>query len=342
LPVPAERPEVTLKQEPQGPALPEAPTVLLEPLALPPPSHLEPMPLSAPVTPGVIVPMQPSEPAAFGKALTQRVRLAGLVVPLWSSLLPFAALLALGVGVGVVVAPGRAESAAPPSALSPTASSSPPVTSGRAPESESPALAGRADVRALEGKLPSTLTSREALELDAAVSERELEGAKALRRRLREDPAIVKDKAVLGELRKLVSDPDSAREALAAMAELPGPTSPDLLYEVWTSTAGRTQATDLARLLVYSTDIRSKASAELSVALDLRLAETCEQNQAILTRAVEHGDKRSFHLLAKLKRKQGCGPTKRQDCYSCLREGTELDAAIKAVKSRRAPTPFSP
>ena len=52
------------------------------------------------------------------------------------------------------------------------------------------------------------------------------------------------------------------------------------------------------------------------------------------------GDRRSFHLLNKLTRKYGCGPNKRQDCYACLRDGKDLDAALKAVKARREPRPF--
>jgi hypothetical protein len=41
-----------------------------------------------------------------------------------------------------------------------------------------------------------------------------------------------------------------------------------------------------------------------------------------------------------LKRKQGCGSNKKQDCYSCLGDRTELDAALDASKARRAPSPF--
>ena len=52
------------------------------------------------------------------------------------------------------------------------------------------------------------------------------------------------------------------------------------------------------------------------------------------------GDRRAFHLLGKLTRKYGCGANKRADCYACLRSGTDLDAAMKAVKARREPHPF--
>ena len=159
---------------------------------------------------------------------------------------------------------------------------------------------------------------------------------------MKQDPAVLKDKSALSELRKLTQDPDTARSALAGIAELPGPLGADLLYEIWTGTPNRTDATELARALVYAPDVRAKASPALAVALDLRRAETCEQNRELLARALSDGDRRSFNLLAKLKRKQGCGPNKRQDCYACLREGTELDDAIKTVKTRKAPPTFGP
>jgi hypothetical protein len=104
----------------------------------------------------------------------------------------------------------------------------------------------------------------------------------------------------------------------------------------------RNSATELARSLVFSKEVRAKASPELSVALDLRIAETCEQNRELLPKVVEHGDRRSLALLAKLGRKFGCGPNKRLDCYPCLRETpSAVEDAMTAVKKRREPKPFA-
>ena len=141
-------------------------------------------------------------------------------------------------------------------------------------------------------------------------------------------------------LRRNCDDPETARDALAAMANVPGPIGADLIYEVWTATASRTTATDLARSLIYSKEVRAKASKSLAVALDLRDADTCEKNRDLLERATGDGDHRAFHLLNKLTRKYGCGPNKRQDCYACLRDGKDLDATLKIVKTRREPHPF--
>ena len=69
------------------------------------------------------------------------------------------------------------------------------------------------------------------------------------------------------------------------------------------------------------------------------IAETCEQYQAILPKALTDGDRRTLHLLTKLNAKRGCGPKKADDCFACLRDKSdELTATINAVKSRRAPS----
>ena len=98
-----------------------------------------------------------------------------------------------------------------------------------------------------------------------------------------------------------------------------------------------------ARALLLGKSVRAKASPPLAVALELRTTEDCEAVLAALPRVTEQGDKRSFVSLSKLQRKTGCGPTKRQDCYPCLRKTDGQNAlkdALKAVRTRREPTPF--
>jgi hypothetical protein len=121
------------------------------------------------------------------------------------------------------------------------------------------------------------------------------------------------------------------------MAALPGPISADLLYDAWTGTADRSTTTELAQALLMGRDVRPKASPALAVALDLRDAESCEDNAKILQRAIDVGDKRTFAPLTRLLRRNGCGPTKRDDCYLCLRNDDQLKKALTAVKMRREP-----
>ena len=190
----------------------------------------------------------------------------------------------------------------------------------------------------LKARPPESLTARELALLAETQAEEARAAGKALRSKIEGNPALGKDPALQRELLRLADDARTSTDALTAMTVLDAPTGADLLYEVWTHTPVRTEATDLARALVLSTDVRPKASPALAVALDLRLAERCEQYQAILPRALKDGDRRSTHLLLKLSGKHGCGPKKRDDCYACLREQPdELTATINAVKSRRPP-----
>jgi hypothetical protein len=196
-----------------------------------------------------------------------------------------------------------------------------------------------ASIAELEAKPAESLSARELVLLADARSERQQAAASALRHKVEADPALAKDNAITSELARLAADDRTARDALAGMAALEAPVGADLLYETWTSTAQRSDATELARALLYSSDVRPKASPALAVALGLRVAESCEQYQAILPNALKDGDRRSLHLLTKLSTKRGCGPKKAADCFACLREHSdELTATINAVKSRRPPS----
>lgn len=266
-------------------------------------------------------------------------RVGGTRVALWKVLAPtLAATLLLAVLVvkliGGAVKPTPSIAQAPePAAKASTPSDVAPTTKANDAKPASAALAQ------LQGKAPETLSSSELLRLADGRVEQEREAAHALRLKLESSPALAKDKASQTELMRLAADPDTAHEALAAMAGLQAPFAADLLYEVWTGTAMRNDTTELARTLVYSTDVRPKASPALSVALELRLAETCEQYRSTLPKALKDGDRRALHLLTKLVNRRGCGPKKTEDCFACLREQPdELSATINAVKSRRPPS----
>ncbi|HKY41160.1 MAG TPA: hypothetical protein VJN18_34740 [Polyangiaceae bacterium] len=329
------------------PDLSEATEISFRGAVLPPsdPPHLRAPSLGAPnLSPPSLV----TAPSLLA-ALKQRVRFAGGEVPLWSLLTPMVLLLALGSAfvaaaisgpdeVRTGVAPGQApdDAASAASAVVSAAATSEPAHAVPAPALP----ASTADTEALEARRAEELTKDEALRLAAARRQREATRIVQLRQKLGRDPGLFKDAATLGELRRAAEDPLTAPDALSAMAEAPGPLSADLLYEMWTGTVARNGATELARSLVFSKEVRAKASPELAVALELRIAETCEQNRALLPKVTEKGDRRSLALLAKLSRRYGCGVSKRQDCYACLREDKAVDDAMTAVKKRREPKPF--
>ena len=302
----------------------------------PPALHAPPMPmLSLPAAPSVL------------SALKQRVRFAGGEVPLWSLLTPLVVLIALAsafVAAAVgrpdesAAAPGENASAMPATLPSPAAEA---ASEAPAATTQAPALpASSIDTEALEARRAEELTKAEALALASARRQREVTRVAQLRQKLARDPGLFKDAAALAELRHAAEDPLTAPDALSAMSEAPGALSADLLYEMWTGTVVRNGATELARSLVFSKEVRAKASPELAIALDLRIVETCEQNHALLPRVLDKGDRRSLALLAKLSRKFGCGANKRMDCYPCLRNDKAVDDAMTAVKKRREPKPF--
>ena len=314
----------------------------------------------------IVRPRSTNPPAmpSFGAALGQRVRFAGGEVPLWTLVTPLVLLVALGAAFAAAAVtsatdptaagtPSMKPSAEPSASVAhalPTPSPAPPITSAASPSSEEKpkplsllervAQGDDAAVKELSAKPVADLNVEEAISLSMGQSAQDVRAARALRDRVDHDPGLIKDAEVLSALRRYTEDPETARDALAAMANVPGPISPDLIYEVWTATASRTTATDLARSLIYSKEVRAKASPALAIALALRDAETCEQNRDLLPKVMTEGDRRAFHLLGKLTRKYGCGANKRADCFACLRDGKDLDAAMKAVKARREPRPF--
>lgn len=269
-------------------------------------------------------------------------RVGGRQVALWK-VLALGSLVIAALVVLCLSLVGSAAKSAPRAAFSPAPGASAPSVAAPAtpPIANKPAAAAaRAD---FDGKPPETLSASELLSLADARVEREREAVEALRRRLQDNPALAKDKTVQTELLRRAGDGDTAREALATIVQLEAPYNADLLYEVWTSTPAKNDTTELARTLLYSTDVRPKATPALSVALQLRSAETCDQYRTALPLALKDGDRRSLHLLTKLTNKRGCGPKKTEDCFACVRQQPdEVAATINAVKSRRPPSYTAP
>lgn len=280
-------------------------------------------------------------------ALLGRVRIANRPVPLWAVLAPVLVLTAMlaALFVGIAGGSSTASSEASPAASGSAEPSDPsqataPATGEKA---GNPSLLERAAagdptaLASLEQKKPKDLGTDEAIALARGRVARDLAAAKKLRERLATDPGLAKDKKIIADLLRFAHGRETSHDALATMAALPGPLSADLVYEVWTGTAERSDATELARSILLGKDVRPKASPALSVALDLREATTCEESKALLSKAIDAGDKRALVPINRLARKAGCGPNKKQDCYPCLRDGDLIKRAFNAVRVRREP-----
>jgi hypothetical protein len=339
-PLHEERTLVDAKPEP----ISSLPPPKLPSLPPPPAPSFAPMPAAAGATPFALTP-------TLREALADPVRIGQSELPMWAIVAPALVLTAmffsLLVGYLSTSSPTPAPSAPAaviaegPVAAASSASGTEKVTSSPAPASGSVIERARTgDEKALaelEQKKPAERGMEEALAVASGRVAQELSVAGKLRARLAADPGLAKDPKVLADLRRLAQDPDTSRDALAAMAALPGALSADLLYEAWTSTAERSNVTELAQSLLMGRDVRPKASPALAVALDLRQAETCEESSKLIDRAIAVGDKRAFAPLSRLLRQTGCGPLKKDDCYPCLREGDRLKQALAAVKLRREP-----
>lgn len=259
------------------------------------------------------------------------LRLARAHPALWMVLAPVV-LASVVIAVALALAPA-------PSAK-PSGNSAPAATApDRASPQSAPVIEQRqASLTELEARPPESLSANELIRVADGRAERKLSDARALGEKLEREPALAADKATQAELLRSARDSETSRVTLAALARLGTPLGADLLYEVWTGTTVRTDATELARALVNSQEVRQHASPALLVALDLRSAESCDTVKSVLPRALKDGDRRSLSQLGKLGNRRGCGPKKSEDCYACLREKPdELTATVNAAKSRRPP-----
>ena len=110
----------------------------------------------------------------------------------------------------------------------------------------------------------------------------------------------------------------------------------DILYEVayaqWSNEYPAAAAR--AQKALAKPDVRNKATSELRVAIDLRLAPTCGKKKDVLSRATDIGDYRALPLLKAYSAKKGCGFLGARDCWPCMHKDGTLDGAIKAIEDR--------
>jgi hypothetical protein len=182
----------------------------------------------------------------------------------------------------------------------------------------------------------------------AALALRDLE---ALVASIQEEPSLAHDRSTLARLHRFVEREAIDLEALARVAQAPGPEILDLLHAAWRR-RGPDAAGLLARDLLRREGALEKATAALKAAVELeRITEErparasqrqrrCERAKEALERARAEGDRRCLPQLDELERRDGCGGDGREDCYPCLRGGEELKEAREAARRREAPAPW--
>jgi hypothetical protein len=241
----------------------------------------------------------------------------------------------------------RGKSKQPAAAAVSSASASAPGDAGAAPApkpAKPTALAqrvasGDADaIKQLEARAPQARTLEEAVALARGRTQLKRKEIAELTRKVALVPKLVKeDKDASSRFKELANDREVSIDMLHAIAAMPAPTGPDLLYGLIASTWKETETTRLADELLYSKEVRAKASPALSALLDLRKVEKCEEAMKVLERIKKDGDRRAFTPLMRLHNKRGCGEKKTTDCFPCLRQGDLLKEATMEAQKRSGP-----
>jgi hypothetical protein len=288
-------------------------------------------------------------PPTVRKALAARVLVGRGTFPLWTVLAAAmaataaaAALLVLAAGAAQQDAVGgqvigasnhgaTAHSSAEPRVTSPGAAARPSSLAERAAAGEAAAL------QALQARSPSERTSAETVALAAGRVAQQRNELSSLGERLRREPELASKQQTWRALLRWAADPRLATDAVRVVATIPASVGPDLLFHIWTSTPERTDTTRLAEELLFSKDVRARASAALSVVLDLRDVRDCAEVRTVVERAVAHADRRALVALGRLQRRQDCGPRQRRDCSACLQGGPDLDRTLAAAGQREPP-----
>ena len=274
--------------------------------------------------------------------LRHRSRSTGRLVMVLGITLPLA--LGLGIVIGMLTFGQRAAPPAPvASASKPKAE---PVPSASAPVT----LVDRAvsgDYKALDElkeRAPATRSAEETLALARGRSHNKSAALEGFEKEIKKNPDLLKNHEQVQRLRDFLADRETANLAASVMVGLPGTIGPDLLYEA-VGGKGPRETAQLAEELLASKEVREKASPALGAALELGRAKECEEFKTLLPKVAEVGDRRTIPALIKLANKHGCGDSKRDDCYACLRDldkdkkAIDLGDAITAVK-RKAPPKY--
>jgi hypothetical protein len=214
---------------------------------------------------------------------------------------------------------------------------------GATPPAKSKSVAERAAegdadaVKQLEALPPGERTAEDIVALSRArVAERRKAMTEVVRK-IELVPKYAEERDMLKSLRAYANDAEVAPDLVLALAGLPGTVGPDLLYKLGPAAWGRVAAKPLAQETLYAKDVRSKASPALAIVLDLEQETSCDAVAKILERAKVSGDRRALKAMDGLRRKTGCGPRKRDDCWPCLhdRGNTLLKDAIKEASKRK-------
>jgi len=146
------------------------------------------------------------------------------------------------------------------------------------------------------------------------------------------DPKAPQDREVRGAIVELAMrimlvegpEPDKMFDMIETRM---GTTGPDILFEL-IATKGGSRGARRAEQLLKDKSVRNRGTPAFRIAYDLRMARKCEEKSALLERARDEGDRRSYVPLQMMNR--DC--RRSEEC--CLRKDPRLKEAMDAIEER--------
>lgn len=265
------------------------------------------------------------------------VRLGPFAVPALGLVIGGA--LFLGLGAVILVWPEPEPAVVSPNAPV-TPETPPPIVTVNENQDESEARETVADI----GEVPVYKRSVEDwLRLGDAHARLEQwsESVAAFRNAMQLKPAVSQQALVVRRLRQAAEQPEAYKAAVNVAVHMLGELGIDVIYDVWQDTREVPAKREIHEFADKKLRILrlSKASAALRVQLELEFGDSsdCEKVARAVRDAVRHADFRSLDSLTRLRKTDGCGVSKKRDCYPCLRAGDELQRAIERAKATPAP-----
>ncbi|HSC85691.1 MAG TPA: hypothetical protein VLC09_00390, partial [Polyangiaceae bacterium] len=163
----------------------------------------------------------------------------------------------------------------------------------------------------------------------------------AYRAAVEADPHLAEEPDLLVDVRVALEQRDATESGIDFALGSLGAAGADLVFDVWQDGRGKPGMTPVvarAQKRIKDREFRALATPPLQFALDLERAQACAEYRALLPEAILYADQRSAQKLEALRVRTGCGSTRHQDCFVCLRAAdVPLEAAINAANSRPPP-----
>ncbi|MBW2525535.1 MAG: serine/threonine protein kinase [Deltaproteobacteria bacterium] len=148
-------------------------------------------------------------------------------------------------------------------------------------------------------------------------------------------PAAAGDEAVIRFIYRAANSSEAvSNKAFSLMKKSMGAQGPDLLYELWIADGAQSGRAEKA---LGDPAVRSRGTAALRIAVDLRKAEGCKAKGALLDRAAQDGDERVVVILKPLSTgtRRGCGFLDLSPCPArCSAQAAKMKQVISAVRAK--------